>query len=184
MLRWSRESPVHAWLKHIHCLNHNESLSFLRVTLALQVKKFRKHMIFIWKSVNCEIECSCIYLCFTSLSGPEASFCLPAADLLAPHRIPNSSAMDRLFVWLFHFWIQTCRLGGWKVRMGADSHWRVHLLNLGPSWTMFRLRQGSKRLTLVLDEPLVGESCVAGILRCLKPSFAFFLDLSADWQIH
>ena len=49
---------------------------------------------------------------------------------------------------------------------------------------MFRLRQSSKLLTLVLDDPHVGESRVAGILRHLKPSVAFFLDLSADWQIH
>lgn len=68
--------------------------------------------------------------------------------------------------------------------MGIDSFWRVHLLNLWPSWTMFRLGRSSKLLTLVLDDPLVGEIRAAEILRGLKPSFAFFLDLSADSQIH
>lgn len=141
-------------------------------------------MIFIWKSINCENECPCVYLCFTLLSSPEASFCLPAANLLAPHRNPNSAATGRLFVWLCHYWIETRRLGGREVRMGIDSFWRVHLLNLWPSWTMFRLGRSSKLLTLVLDDPLVGEICIAEILRGLKPGFAFFLDLSADSQIH
>lgn len=48
---------------------------------------------------------------------------------------------------------------------------------------MFRLGRRSKLLTLVLDDPLVGEICIAEMLRGLKPSFAFFLDLSADSQI-
>lgn len=39
-------------------------------------------------------------------------------------------------------------------------------------------------MTLVLDDSLVGEICIAEMLRGLKPSFAFFLDLSADSQIH
>lgn len=68
--------------------------------------------------------------------------------------------------------------------MGINSFRMVHLLNLGPSWPMFRLGTSSKLLTLVLDDPLVGESCIAEILRGLKPGFAFFLDLSADSQIH
>lgn len=49
---------------------------------------------------------------------------------------------------------------------------------------MFRLGRSSKLLTLVLDDPLVGEICIGEILRGLKPSFTFFLDLSADSQIH
>jgi len=141
-------------------------------------------MIFIWKSINCENEWPCVYLCFIPFSNPEASFCMPAASLLAPHRNPNSAATGRLFVWLCHYWIETRRLGGREVRMGIDSFWRVHLLNLWPSWKMFRLGRSSKLLTLVLDDLLVGEICDAEILSRLKPSFAFFLDLSADSQIH
>ena len=129
--------------------------------------KFRKHMIFIWKSINSENECSCVYLCFTPLSNPEASFCVPAASLLAPHRNPNSVAAGRLFVWLCHYWIEARRLGGREVRMGIESFWRVHLLNLWPSWTMFRLGRSSKLLTLVLDDLLAGEICVAEILKGL-----------------
>lgn len=49
---------------------------------------------------------------------------------------------------------------------------------------MFRLGRSSKLLTLVLDDLFEGEICIAEILRGLKPSFAFFLDLSADSQIH
>lgn len=37
-------------------------------------------------------------------------------------------------------------------------------------------------MTLVLDDPLAGETFIAEI--GLKSSFAFFLDLSADLQIH
>lgn len=117
-------------------------------------------MIFIWKSINCENECPCVYLCFSPLSKPEASFCLPAADLLAPHRNPNSAVCLTL-----SYWIETRRLGGREVRMGIDSFWRVHLLNLWPSWLMFRLGRSSKRLTLVLDDPLVDEICISEILR-------------------
>lgn len=137
----------------------------------------------IWKSINCENECPCVYLCFTPLASLEASFCTPAAKLLAPHRNPNSAATSRLFVWLCHYWIETRRLSGLEVRMDTDSLWRAHLFNLWPSWTMFRLRMSSKHLTQVLDDPLVGEIGVAELPR-VKPSFAFFLGLSADSQIH
>lgn len=37
---------------------------------------------------------------------------------------------------------------------------------------------------MVLDDLFEGEIRIAEILRGLKPSFAFFLDLSADSQIH
>lgn len=130
--------------------------------------KFRKHMIFIWKSINCENECPCVYLCSTPLSSPEAPFCTPAANLLAPRRNPNSAATSRLFVWLCHYWIETRRPGGCEVRMGTASFWRVHLLNLWPSWMMFRLGRGSKLLTLVLDDHLAGEICIAEILSGLE----------------
>lgn len=124
-------------------------------------------MIFIWKSINCENEWPCVYLCFPPLSNPEASFCMPATSLLAPHRNPNSAATGWLFVWLCHYWIETRRLSGREVRMGIDSIWRVHLLNLWPSWKMFRLGKSSKLLTLVLDDLLVGEICDAEAKLCI-----------------
>lgn len=129
----------------------------------------------------------CVYLCFTPLSVPETSFSTPAANLLAPHRNPNSAATGRLFVWLCHYWTEAHRLGGWEERISTDSLWRVHLLKLCPSRAMFRLEVWgtiSKLFTLFLDDLLVGEICIAEILSGLMPpSFTFFLDLNADLQI-
>lgn len=144
--------------------------------------KFRKHMSFIWKSINCENECPCVYLCFTPHLSPEASLGSPAASLLAPHRSPDSAATGRVFVWLCRIEVRRADLVEWEARMGIDSFWRVHLLNLWTLWTVFRLGRSSKHLTLVLDDPLAGETFIADIR--LKSSFAFFLDLSADLQIH
>lgn len=80
--------------------------------------------------------CICASLHSQALKSP---FCLPAANLLAPHRHANSAATGRLFVWLCHYWIETRRLGGREARMAIDALWTVHLLNLWPSWTVFRL---------------------------------------------
>lgn len=80
-----------------------------------------KHDDFFFKSINCENEGSCVYLCFTPLASLEASFCTPAAKLLAPHRNPDSAATSRLFVWLCHYWIETRTLGGLEVRLGIES---------------------------------------------------------------
>lgn len=88
-----------------------------------------------------------VYLCFSLLGSPEAWLCLPAASLLAPHRNPNSAAMGQAVCLTLSYGIETLRLGGREVRMGSDSFWRVHLLNLRPSWTMFRLGRRSKRWT-------------------------------------
>lgn len=81
-------------------------------------------------------------------------------------------------------WTEKRRRGGQEVRMDIDSLWRVHLFNLCIFWTMFRLGRSPKYSTLVSDDRLAGEICIAKILRGLKPSFAFSPDLSADSKIY
>lgn len=144
-------------LAHTHrCSGHNGSLCFLGLTLKRQRSiKFRKHVIFIWKSINCENECPCVYLCFTPLSVPETSFSTPAANLLAPHRNPNSAATGWLFVWLCHYWTEAHRLGGWEERISTDSLWRVHLLKLCPSRAMFRLEVWGRSSTFLLSSWMI-----------------------------
>lgn len=129
----------------------------------------------------------CVYLCFTPLSVPETSFSTPAANLLAPHRNPNSAATGRLFVWLCHYWTEAHRLGGWEERISTDSLWKVHLLKLCPSRAMFRLEVWGQSPNFLLSSWMSCLWVKSVLLKFWKglmpPSFTFFLDLNADLQI-
>lgn len=116
--------------------------------------KFRKHMIFIWK--NCENECDCVYLCFTPLSKPRGLALLASCRPISTPQKPEQCCHGPAVCLTLSYWIQMLRLGGREVRMGFDSFWRVHLLNLWTFWMMFRLGRWSKHWPLVLEDPLAG----------------------------
>lgn len=89
-----------------------------------------------------------------------------------------------MFVWLCHTELRSADSADWRWEWALTHFSKVHLLNLWTFLMMFRLVGSSKHLTLVLDDSLAAEICAAEMLSGLKPSFAFFLDLSADLQIH
>lgn len=99
--------------------------------------------------------CLCLFVLHFTLKPRGLALLASCRPISTPQK-PEQCRHGPAVCLTLSYWIQTLRLGGREVRMGFDSFWRVHLLNLWTFWMMFRLGRRSKHWTLVLDDPLAG----------------------------